>query len=214
VPPKPQQRNYQLQLPFNDDETDEIDAQMTTCINVGKCDTHVGAVPLYRLLSSVHHFSSLLMAFLFLSSMAAKHVEAQGASPTKPPSISIEGRIDAIAASTSAIQAGVGLTTVAGIYVRTGVVGAIGASKNGLSGRADAFARFHLDPFRESRWAPYGGAGLSTRMEQGERTRAYLLVFAGIDGPIRDGLTTSIEAGLGGGGRIGIILRRAVARQR
>jgi hypothetical protein len=51
-------------------------------------------------------------------------------------------------------------------------------------------------------------------MEHGQRTKAYLLVFAGIDGPIRNGLTTSIEAGLGGGGRIGIILRRAVARQR
>lgn len=189
-------------------------AQMTTRKNIGNYRINSGAVPICQLLSSVHHFSSFLMAFLLLSSMAAKQVEAQTAAPTKPSSISIEGRIDAIAASTSAIQAGVGLTTVAGIYARTGVVGAIGASKNGLSGRADAFARFHLDPFRESRWAPYGGAGLSTRMEQGERTRAYLLVFAGIDGPIRDGLTTSIEAGLGGGGRIGIILRRAVARQR
>jgi hypothetical protein len=147
-------------------------------------------------------------------SFAAKQLEAQTVTTTKPSSISIEGRIDGIAASTSAVQAGIGLTSVAGTYVRTGIVGAIGASKNGVSGRADAFARFHLDPFRESNWAPYGGAGLSTRLEQGERTRPYVLVFAGIDGPIRNGLTTSIEAGLGGGGRIGIILRRAVARQR
>lgn len=158
--------------------------------------------------------SSLLMAFLFITSIGPKQVEAQKVAPTNPSPISIEGRIDAIAASTRAIQAGVGLTTVGGTYVRTGIVGAIGASKNGLSGRADAFARFHLDPFRESRWAPYGGAGLSTRMEHGERTKAYVLVFAGIDGPIHNGLTMSIEAGLGGGARLGIVLRRGAARQR
>jgi hypothetical protein len=158
--------------------------------------------------------SSSLTVFIFLLVVAGKHVEAQTTAATTRPPLTIEGRIDAIGASTSALQAGIGLTTVAGTYVRTGIVGAIGASKNGVSGRADAFARFHLDPFRESNWAPYGGAGLSTRMEQGERTRAYLLVFAGVDGPIRNGLTTSIEAGLGGGGRLGIILRRAVARQR
>ena len=176
------------------------------------------AVYLRFLLSSVQSFfpsvPSLLTASLFLSPLTAKHVEAQTVAPKNQPPVSIEARIDAIAASTSAIQAGIGLTTVAGTYVRTGIVAAVGASKNGVSGRADAFARFHLDPFRESNWAPYGGAGLSTRMEQGERTRAYVLVFAGIDGPIRNGLTTSIEAGLGGGGRIGIIVRRAVARQR
>jgi hypothetical protein len=186
----------------------------TTCENGPRCDP----VPPRALFSSVpwsfSSVTSLLTAFLFLLSLAAKQVEAQTPSPTKPSPVSIEARIDAIAATTSAIQAGIGLTTVAGTYVRTGIVGAIGASNNGASGRADAFARFHLDPFRESSWAPYGGAGFSTRFEQGERTRAYVLVFAGIDGPIRNGLTTSIEAGLGGGGRIGIILRRAIARQR
>jgi hypothetical protein len=191
-------------------------AQMTTDKANGETSSAANVPPIscrhlcHQFWTSV---TSRLMAFLFLTALSAKQVDAQAPTATRSP-ISVEGRIDAIVASTSAIQAGLGLTTVAGTYVRTGIVGALGASKNGLSGRADAFARFHLDPFRESSWAPYGGAGLSARMEQGERTRAYLLVFAGIDGPIRNGLTTSIEAGLGGGGRIGIILRRAVARQR
>jgi len=192
-------------------------AQMTTYKKSGG-NRSWAAVSLRFLFSSVPSLfpsvTSFLTAFLLLSGIEAKQVGAQTAAPPRPSPISIEGRIDAIAASTSAIQAGIGLTTVAGTYVRTGIVGAIGASKNGVSGRADAFARFHLDPFRESSWAPYGGAGLSTRFEQNERTSAYVLVFAGIDGPIRNGLTMSIEAGLGGGGRVGIILRRAVARQR
>jgi hypothetical protein len=193
-------------------------AQMTTykkfCKNRSRRADFSRLFRLAAVQSSFSSVPSLLTVFMFLLLVAGKHVEAQtAAAPTGPP-LSIEGRVDVIAATTSALQAGIGLTTVAGTYVRTGIVGAIGASGNGVSGRADAFARFHLDPFRESNRAPYGGAGLSTRMEQGERTRAYVLVFAGVDGPIRKGLTTSIEAGLGGGGRIGIILRRAVARQR
>jgi hypothetical protein len=78
----------------------------------------------------------------------------------------------------------------------------------------DLFARFHLDPFRESRWGPYGGGGLTTRMDRGERTRSYLLVFAGVDGPLRGVFTSSFEAGLGGGARAGVILRRGVAERR
>jgi len=37
---------------------------------------------------------------------------------------------------------------------------------------------------------------------------------AGIDGPVRNGLTTSFEVGLGGGARVGLILRQAVAERR
>ncbi len=193
-------------------------AQMTTCKKIGQPGSVSRGLYFRFSFSSVPSFfpsvPSLLTVFLFLFSMTGEHVDAQTTAAPRTTAIPVEGRLDAIAASTSAIQAGIGLTTVAGTYVRTGIVGAIGASQNGVSGRIDGFTRFHLDPFRESRWAPYGGAGLSTRFEQGERARAYLLIFAGIDGPIRNGLTTSIEAGLGGGGRLGIILRRAVARQR
>lgn len=142
-------------------------------------------------------------------------LEAQSASRSKAtPSAAIEGRVDAIFSKKPTAQAGVGLSMFAGTYVRTGIVGAVGANEDGATGRADAFVRFHLDPFRQSRSAPYGGAGLSTRFDAGSRPRAYLLVFAGIDGPVRNGLTTSFEAGLGGGARIGIVLRQAVAERR
>ncbi len=100
-----------------------------------------------------------------------------------------------------------------GTYVRTGIDGAIGSSKDGISGRFDGFARFHLDPFRQHKWAPYGGGGLTARFDDNRSTRYYLLVFLGIDGPVAHKIATSIEAGLGGGGRVGIIIRPAAERR-
>jgi hypothetical protein len=126
----------------------------------------------------------------------------------------VEGRIDGMLAGPPAIHAGVGITQPLGTYVRAGVVGAVGGSSDGVSGRSDLFARFHLDPFRQHRWAPYAGGGLTARFDADRRTRYYLLILAGVDGPAADGIATSIEAGLGGGGRIGVTIRRATAERR
>lgn len=183
--------------------------------NYGSRDS---VVPPSSLLSSHYppltSFLSLLMAVLILL-LATTGLEAQSTQTKKPPpSISIEGRVDVIGAKNSTAQAGIGILMFGGTYVRTGIVGAVGATKDGLSSRADGFALFHLDPFRESHWAPYGGAGLSARFDEGSRPRAYLLVFAGVDGLVKNGLTTSFEAGLGGGARLGVIIRQAVAERR
>lgn len=140
--------------------------------------------------------------FVFLLLLATR-VEAQ----------SIEGRVDAIAAGPAAIHAGAGFTVPMGTYVRSGVDAGIGSSRNGISGRVDGFARFHLDPLRQHKWAPYGGGGLTARFDDNRSTRYYLLVFLGIDGPVAHKLSTSIEAGLGGGGRIGMIVRQAGERR-
>ena len=128
--------------------------------------------------------------------------------------IALEGRIDGIIASNSAIHAGLGVTAHTGTYLRSGFVGGIGRSEDGISGRIDFINRFHLDPFRESRWAPYAGGGLSARFEDNRTHRFYLIVFAGLDGPVSRGLATSLEAGFGGGGRIGVIVRQAAAERR
>ena len=122
--------------------------------------------------------------------------------------VDAEVRADGIFSRVSAGQIGVGLMTTAGYYVRMGGDGALGFSRHGLSGRLDGLARFHFDPFRQSRWAPYGGGGISGRFDKGEKARAYLLVFLGMDGPISGSVTPSIEVGLGGGARVGIILRQ------
>jgi hypothetical protein len=127
---------------------------------------------------------------------------------------SVEGRIDAIAKNPAAIHAGVGVTVPLGTYVRSGLVGAIGGSEHGISGRVDIINRFHLDPFRQHRWAPYAGGGLTARFDDNRSNRVYLLLIAGVDGAASGGLTPSIEAGLGGGGRIGIVIRRTPAERR
>jgi hypothetical protein len=135
-------------------------------------------------------------------------------------SLQSEIRVDAIFARTGAAEAAYGLTLPAGIYVRNGVVAGLGAGPDGLEGRADLVSRFSLDPFRQSRWAPYGGAGISGRFrpDRAGGSRGYLLVLLGIEGPLaagnRTGWVPAIELGLGGGARLGVVLRRAIADRR
>jgi len=138
--------------------------------------------------------------------VAANTAQAQKVAP--------EAGIDLIFSGVEAIHARLGVMVPAGTYLRAGLVGGLGSSRDGLSGRIDVVGRFHLDPFRESRWAPYAGGGLTTRFDEGSKARGYLLIVFGIDGPSSGGMTTSVEAGLGGGGRIGIFIRRANAERR
>jgi hypothetical protein len=131
-----------------------------------------------------------------------------------------ELRIDGLFARSSAVEAGYGLTIPAGIYVRNGLVAGVGAGRHGLEGRTDFVTRFSFDPFRQSRWAPYGGAGLSGRYRPTADggSKAYLLIFLGIEGPLAKGAVAgwvpAFEVGLGGGARVGFILRRGITGRR
>jgi hypothetical protein len=131
-----------------------------------------------------------------------------------------ELRLDAIFARSSAVQTAYGFTVPAGTYVRSGLVAGIGVGRHGVEGRTDLIARFSLDPFRQSRWAPYAGAGLSGRYrsEEDGGSRAYLLVFVGFEGPLPLGRTAgwvpALEVGLGGGGRVGVIMRKGINARR
>jgi hypothetical protein len=139
-------------------------------------------------------------------------------SPQQP--LQVEGRVDAIVAHTTGFEAGLGLSVPSGIYMRLGGVAGLGAGRHGAEGRTDLIARFSLDPFRQSRWAPYGGAGISGRYrnELDGGSRPYLLVFLGVEGPLpvgaRSGIVPAVEVGLGGGARVGVILRRGVTSRR
>jgi hypothetical protein len=131
-----------------------------------------------------------------------------------------EIRLDAIFAHSGAVEAAYGFTVPMGIYVRSGVVAGIGAGRHGVEGRSDLISRFSFDPFRQSRWAPYAGAGLSGRYRSklDEGARAYILMFLGLEGPLplgeRAGWVPAVEVGLGGGARVGLILRRGVNARR
>jgi hypothetical protein len=131
-----------------------------------------------------------------------------------------EARLDGIFARSTAVEAGYGLSIPAGLYVRNGIIGGAGVGRHGADGRLDFVSRFSFDPFRQSRWAPYAGAGFSTRFRSARDggTRGFLLAYLGIDGPLalgaRTGWAPALEVGFGGGTRVGVILRRAIASRR
>jgi hypothetical protein len=160
-------------------------------------------------------FTTKLFA-LAISILWAVPVLAQ--MPTQ--SVQSEVRVDGIFARRSGVEAGFGVSIPAGIYVRTGLVGGVGAGRHGVESRADFISRFSLDPFRQSRWAPYAGAGLSGRFRTSADggANAFLLVFFGIEGPLSAGQprgwVPAFELGLGGGARVGLILRRGIAGRR
>jgi hypothetical protein len=139
---------------------------------------------------------------------------------TATQAVQTEVRADGIIARTSSVEAGYGLSVPAGIYVRTGFVAGVGAGAHGAEGRTDFVARFSMDPFRQSSWAPYGGAGLSGRYRHSAdgASRGYLLVFLGLEGPLASGKAAgwvpAFELGLGGGARVGFVLRRGVLGRR
>jgi hypothetical protein len=145
---------------------------------------------------------------------------ATAAAQINQQQLQVEGRLDAIIARTTGVEAGLGLSVPAGIYMRSGLVVGIGAGRHGLEGRTDLISRFSLDPFRQSNWAPYGGAGISGRYRStlDGGSRAYLLVFLGVEGPLPLGRTSGIvpafEVGLGGGARVAVILRRGINARR
>jgi hypothetical protein len=160
--------------------------------------------------------SVLLRIALALTLIAPARVLSQ----TPQQQLQIEGRLDAIVARTTGVEAGLGVSIPSGIYVRSGFVAGVGAGRHGAEGRTDLVLRFSLDPFRQSRWAPYGGAGISGRYRShlDGGSRAYLLIFVGAEGPVPfgrpTGLVPAFELGLGGGARFAVILRRGIAARR
>ncbi len=143
---------------------------------------------------------------------------AQSAIPLQK--IQIEVRGDVISAASTVFHAGVGASIPAGIYTRIGLVGGVGGGNEGFDARADLFTRFSFDPFRESRWGPYAAAGVSQRFSgaEGKRSRTYLLLILGSEGPLSSrgpsGWSPAVELGLGGGFRIGIVLRQGITGRR
>ena len=160
-------------------------------------------------------------SFAWLFACLALSGALRGANAQLPQQpLQIEGRVDGIFARTPVVEAGLGLSVPAGLYVRTGLVGGIGAGSHGVEGRTDFIARFSLDPFRQSRWAPYAGGGISGRYRSAEDggSHAYLLIYLGLEGALPVGRTSgwvpAFELGLGGGARVGVILRRGINGRR
>lgn len=153
------------------------------------------------------------LAIIVVTTAAGAFAPAAARAQRTPPPYA-ELRADAIVARATSVQGGAGLEIPAGIYVRIGLDGAAGATwrdgRAATSGRADAIARFLLDPFRE---VPVGvslGGGVSVPIGAPAGARSpYLTLVVDVEGPSRRGVSPALQVGLGGGARIGLVLRRS-----
>ena len=127
------------------------------------------------------------------------------------------GRVDVFMADITALQAGVEVSAPAGENVRVAIVGAAGQSwrdgASGLSARAELTGRFLLDPEFRARWAPYVGGGVGARYDHVGDWRGVLSLVIGVEGPKWGSTVPFLEAGYGGGARIGIGFRKARGRR-
>ena len=140
-------------------------------------------------------------------------VRAQAAS--FKPAVQWELRADALAGPPAGGQVGFG-ANVADSYLRVGLdfAGGLAAANGGsvASARADFVTRYLFDPFKEIAYAPYVGGGFTAqwnRRDSRNNWRGDLLIVIGVEGPARGAWRTSVELGLGGGARLGVVLRRA-----
>jgi hypothetical protein len=123
-----------------------------------------------------------------------------------------EARVDALGTGPVRWHAGGGLTWALGYYARLGFVGSysppLQAREARSEWRADVVARMVLDPFRQQMIGVSVGGGLTVRH------RAYLLALLEVEGPEMRGTLPALQLGLGGGLRVGLILRKAVPARR
>jgi hypothetical protein len=132
-----------------------------------------------------------------------------------------EARVDYLGPNPDAAHAGVGMNVPVGTYLRVSVVGAGGASWNegnaAGSMRADVIGRFSFDPFRERRWGLSAGGGLSVRydrLDAGRRWRPLVALVVDLEGPRQGSIVSAVQVGLGGGARVGLIIRGADPNRR
>jgi hypothetical protein len=143
--------------------------------------------------------------------IAASASQAQGIVP--------EARIDGIIAHRGALQAAIGLDVPVSSAMRLELAAGAGpsfASGGGsrVSARADAVVHFLLDPRHAMRWSPYAGGGVGARYDRTQPWRAVAILVVGVNAPRWKHATPFLEAGLGGGFRIGAGLRRADTTKR
>ena len=159
-----------------------------------------------------------LAAALAVVGAPAREASAQagGQAGTRSTRLVPSFRADGFAGRERAAHVGAGLGLRLGTYAQLDVVGAAGASAGWeaspatrASGRVDVLGRFALDPFEQFRRGPYAAAGLSLRVDEGARRRVHLTAVVGVEGRPRARWLPALEAGFGGGVRVGVVLRRA-----
>lgn len=159
-----------------------------------------------------------IVRIALIALVAISPLRAQGLPRPRPQA---EARVDYIGPNPDVVHAGVGVNVPAGTYLRVSLVGAGGANwdegRRGGSARADAIGRFLFDPFRERRWGLSAGGGLSVRYDQGtggRRWRPLLAIILDLEAPRTGSVAPALQIGLGGGARVGLVIRASDPNRR
>lgn len=145
-------------------------------------------------------------AVVALGLLAARVLPAQAPSA---PAVALEARVDAIVASrVTTTHLGLGLTrrTSRNLELSLTIGGGVTVRDERddatASARADVLARFAPLPVRPDQWSAYAAGGVSALVERGAHGRAVLALVVGARGR-----RAFVEAGLGGGLRVGAGVR-------
>ncbi|MFQ5703424.1 MAG: hypothetical protein ACE5HT_05305 [Gemmatimonadales bacterium] len=113
------------------------------------------------------------------------------------------------------IGAGGGLAVRTGGRTRFGVAVSPGELEGGVAVRSEVTAAYNLGVGRLSNPWPYVGGGVAVELS-GSRTRAYVVLFLGVERGGEGSMAWFLEGGLGGGFRLaaGVRLRRSRGRVR
>lgn len=118
----------------------------------------------------------------------------------------------------SIVEGGPLLTIVGSRTVRLDVAALGGttrvAGRSRAIGRAEVVGRFLLDPFLERRFGFYGGAGVALQCARGATCAPLILARVGVEGRPWGPVLPALEAGIGGGGHVGVALRARPRRAR
>lgn len=121
-------------------------------------------------------------------------------------------RADGILAQGATEHLGAGLELPLDAYTRQGIYVEGGATERDgsvvPSGRLDLFTRFLLDPYRQVRWGLSLGGGLTMPLNESRNPpRPNVALVMDLEGPITGRFSPAVQLGLGGGARLGVVLR-------
>ena len=142
--------------------------------------------------------------------MAALTVSA-GAQPRTTASPQLEIRLMAALSPSAGALGGIGANVRAGYYARLGIALEAGAVQRAdrweSRQRVEGVARFMFDPFAERPRGFYAGAGLGAERRGPSDVRGLLLGVVGMEGRATGRIVPSVELVVGGGTRLGVVLR-------
>lgn len=138
-------------------------------------------------------------------------VPAVGAAQYRPTSY-WAARADGIIARGTSEHLGGGVEIPLDAYTREGIYVEGGTTERDgsvvPSGRVDLFTRFLLDPYRQVRWGFSLGGGLTVPVNESRNpTRPNVAVVLDLEGPQTGRFSPAVQLGLGGGARLGVVLR-------